>query len=149
LVKFKDNDKAYSECIKNGIIVPTENLEIEKIKTNLKIAEEDIETAKLALSKKNYNSGYKLYYDALHSLVEAFLCFDKIKSQNHQCLFAYLCHKHHELELNWNFFEKVRTKRNGINYYGTPVDLKDWKEVEITFNLYINLLKKKIIEKTS
>src|SRR3989344_3618680 len=72
---------------------------------------------------------------------------EKIKIENHQCLFVYLCEKHPDLEFSWEFFEKVRTKRNGINYYGLPVDNKDWKEVELQFTLYINALKKEIEKK--
>jgi len=69
---------------------------------------------------------------------------DKIKSRNHLCLFAYLCEKYPALELDWNFFEKIRTKRNGIAYYGAPVNDKDWKEATVQFQLYIDLLKKEI-----
>ena len=80
-------------------------------------------------------------------LVESYLCFDRIKSLNHQCLFAYLCIKYPELELSWEFFEKIRTKRNGINYYGQPVTSEDWKEVELQFKLYISTIKKEIEKK--
>ena len=80
----------------------------------------------------------------IHQLVESLLIFDKVKSTNHQCLFASLCVKHPELELSWDFFEKIRTKRNGMNYYGAPVQDKDWKEVGLQFELYINLLTKEI-----
>lgn len=96
-----------------------------------------------------WNSVYKLHYDALHGLVEGFLRFDKVKSENHQCLFAYLCKKHPELELDWDFFEKIRTKRNGINYYGTPVNQNDWKEAELQLTLYFNKLKKEIEKKVN
>lgn len=89
-------------------------------------------------------SVYKLYYDALHELVESFLRFENVKIENHQCLFAYLCEKYQEFEFSWDFFEKVRTKRNGINYYGTPVSFDDWREVEIQFYLYIKRLKEEI-----
>jgi len=75
------------------------------------------------------------------------LRFDNVKVDNHQCLFAYLCEKHSELEFNFDFFEKVRTKRNGINYYGTLVQSNDFKEVELEFILYINKLRKEIKEK--
>ena len=40
--------------------------------------------------------------------------------------------------------KKVRTKRNGIHYYGTLVTEQDWKEVALEFQLNINLLMKKI-----
>jgi len=99
------------------------------------------------LKKERFNSAYKLFYDVLHIVVEAYLCFDKVKSLNHQCLFAYLCEKHPELELSWDFFEKIRTKRNGINYYGQPVNSKDWKEIELQMGMYIKLIRKAIKEK--
>jgi len=70
-----------------------------------------------------------------------------VKSFNHKCLFAYLCVKHPELELDWNFFEKIRTIRNGIHYYGIAISQKDWKEVELQMNLYIKLLKKAVEDK--
>jgi len=72
------------------------------------------------------------------------LRFEKVKIDNHQCLFVYLCEKHSELDFNWDFFEKVRTKRSGINYYGVPVNYSDWKETEIQFKLYIKKLKEEI-----
>lgn len=43
--------------------------------------------------------------------------------------------------------ERIRTKRNGINYYGTPVSFDDWKEVELQFNLYIKRLMEEIKNK--
>jgi len=51
------------------------------------------------------------------------------------------------MELDWGFFEKVRTKRNGLSYYGTPVAEKHWKEVALQFQLYLKLLKKKLQER--
>ena len=89
-----------------------------------------------------------IHKTAFNSLVGNFLYsasrFEKIKIDNHRCLFAYLCEKHTELEFNWDFFEKVRTKRNGINYYGTPVEYNDWKEVELQFALYAKKLREEI-----
>lgn len=131
----------------SGSFIRKEEMEEAKVKTNLKIVEEDFYTANLALENKRYNTAYKLHYDLLHSLVEALLCFDRVKSRNHQCLFAYLCHEHPDLELSWDFFEEIRTKRNGIHYYGTAVTSEDWKRVELQFKLYIKLIRKKIEEK--
>ena len=142
-------EEVYDWCVAEGNIIPLSDFVEAKIISFLQIAEEDAISAQDAVTKKRWNSAYKLYYDVLHQLVEALLLFDKIKVKNHQCLFAYLCQKHTKLEFNWNFFEKVRTKRNGINYYGTPVDYKDWKEVELQFTLYVNTLKKEITKKLS
>ena len=144
--------EAFLKCKKEGKFIIIEETNLDKIKSTLTIAEGDIDAANslkkdIPKQSNQWNSIYKLYYDALHELVESFLRFEKIKIDNHQCLFAYLCEKHPELEFNWDFFEKVRTKRNGINYYGTPVNLNDWKEVEVQFFIYIKKLKEEIKKK--
>lgn len=145
--KFKTAEECYNSCQAEGHLKKVNEINIEKVKTNLEIAEEDLEIANLALEKKHWNSTYKLFYDVLHILVEAYLCFDKIKSLSHQGMFVYLYIKHPELELSWDFLEKIRTKRNGINYYGAPVAYQDWKEIEIQINLYIETIKKEIKKK--
>lgn len=139
--------EAYENCKANGIYLPQKEVDKPKIKTMLKIAEEDLETIEDLKNKDRYNTTYKLSYDILHTLTEAFLNFDKIKSTNHQCLFTYLCIKHPELELDWNFFEKIRTKRNGIHYYGSSVVKNDWKEINLQIKLYIKTLQKAIKRK--
>lgn len=150
--KYLTQKEAFMKCKKEGKFIVTEEIDKEKIKSILGIAESDIESANSI--KKNipklssqWNSVYKLYYDALHELTESFLRFEKVKIDSHQCLFAYLCERHPELEFSWDFFEKVRTKRNGINYYGTPVNFDDWMEVELQFTLYIGRLKESIKKK--
>lgn len=147
--KYLTQEEAYTRCISEGKIVPQKDIDLEKIKSMLEIADEDLEVIKelKKTSTPKWNTLYKLNYDVLHTLAEAFLSLDKVKSLNHQCLFAYLCVKHPELELDWDFFERIRTKRNGIQYYGVTVDEKDWKEVEMTLYLYINLFKKEIKKK--
>ena len=150
--KYVTRKEAFMKCKKEGRFIVIEKVNIEKINSTLRIADGDIESAdfiKKNLPKQNnrWNSVYKLYYDALHELVESLLRFKKIKIDNHQCLFAYLCEKNPKLEFNWDFFEKVRTKRNGIHYYGAPVNFDDWKEVELQFNLYIKKIKEEIKKK--
>lgn len=145
--QFRTVVEAYDICLADGNIIPQDNIDEDRIRASLRIAEEDLQSAEDSIAKKRWNSAYKMYYDVLHQLAEAFVRFDRIKIKTHLCLFAYLCEKHKNLELNWDFFEKIRTKRNGINYYGTPVNEKDWKEVALGFQLYINLLKQKIEDK--
>lgn len=144
---FETVEEAYDVCVSEGNIIPTAEIDEERITASLHIAEEDLQSAQDAVGKKRWNSAYKTYYDVLHLLAEAFLKFENIKLKTHLCLFACLCVKHPELELSWDFFEKVRTKRNGIHYYGNPVTEKDWKEVALQFQLYLDLLKKKIEER--
>ena len=147
--EYLNQKEAFLKCKKEGKFIIIEQVDEERIKATLAIAESDVESANILkknlLNKsKQWNSVYKLYYDALHELVEAFLRFERIKIDNHQCLFAYLCETHPELDFSWDFFEKVRTKRNGINYYGMPVNFDDWRETELQFNLYIIKLKDEI-----
>ncbi|GAJ19586.1 unnamed protein product, partial [marine sediment metagenome] len=147
--KYLTQNEAFMKCRKEGNFIVMEEIDTEKIKSTLNIADADVEAANsikknLPKQSNQWNSIYKLYYDALHELAESFLRFEKTKIDNHQCLFAYLCEKHPELEFSWDFFEKVRTKRNGINYYGTPVNFDDWKEAELQFGLYIKKLKAEI-----
>ncbi|MBU1202125.1 MAG: hypothetical protein KJ583_06310 [Nanoarchaeota archaeon] len=143
-------DEAYENCNSQGMFLPQQEVGIPRAKTMLLIAEEDLKTIQDIKEKKNrINTLYKLTYDVIHTLAEAFLLIDKVKSQNHQCLFAYLCYKHPELEFNWNFFETIRTKRNGIHYYGKGVIQDDWKEVSLQADIYIKLLIRKLKEQLS
>ncbi len=144
---FKDEEEAYAWCVSEGNLIPQMEINLGRIQSNLGLAQENLECAKDAIFKRRWNAGYKLYYDTIHLLAETILNLDKLKSASHQCLFASLCIKHPELELDWSFFEKIRTKRNGMNYYGTPVQEKDWKEVKLQFELYINLFTKEIKKK--
>lgn len=142
--QFRPCNEVCDDCINKGYLVKLEEIDTAKIQHMVSLSQADLNIARSTLDdlpKDNMlcNTVYKLYYDALHQLVEAFLRFDCIKSNNHQCLFAYLCEKHSKFDLDWGFFEKIRTKRNGIQYYGKPVTLADWKEAEIQFNLYIAL----------
>jgi len=57
-----------------------------------------------------WNSVYKLAYDSIHGMTQALILFDKVKIDNHQCLFAYLCEKHEELEFSWEFLRKYELK---------------------------------------
>jgi len=145
--QFETVEEAYDLCTAEGNIIPITDVDYAIIKASISIVEEDILNAQDAIVKKRWNSAYKTYYDVLHQLAEAYLKLENIKVRTHLCLFAYLCVKHPELELNWDFFEKVRTKRNGIHYYSNPVSEKDWKEVALEFQLYINFFKKKLKEK--
>jgi len=135
-------DQTYDQCISGGNIILQDFIDDNRINSMIKIATDDLESAKSLIKNKDprWGSIYKLYYDVIHQLAEALLLLDKVKSQNHQCLFSYLCIKHPELELDWNFFEKIRTKRNGIHYYGNMIAKRDWAEIEFQMNLYIKTL---------
>jgi uncharacterized protein (UPF0332 family) len=141
--------ESFDKCMCEGNILLQDKIDINKIKSMLQIANDDLESAKALLQTKDpkYGSIYKLYYDVLHQFTETLLLFDKVKSQNHQCLYSYLCIKHPELDLNWDFFEKIRTKRNGVQYYGNQIIEKDWTEIQLQLELYIKTLNEEINHK--
>jgi len=150
-MRERTSENIYDRCIADGYFTPLFPNE-EQVKTMLQLALTDLEAAKEWVKKTPKESGawnaiYKLHYDILHSLIEAFLRLGKIKARTHECLFAHVCIKHPELELSWNFFEKIRSKRNRSLYYGDAITYQDWKEAKLQLNLYINTLKKAIEEK--
>lgn len=120
--QFRQSKEVYASCQKDGYLIQQEEVDKVKITHMIAIALGDLEGIQMLIKNTSKESPiwstiYKLIYDALHQFVEAFVRLDRIKSGNHQCLFAHLCEKHPELELDWSFLEKVRTKRNGIQYY--------------------------------
>ncbi len=151
--EYLKQQDAFLKCKREGCFMIREEIDIERIHAMVKIAKADLETVnstKKNLSKESaqWNSVYKLSYDALHELTEAYLWFEKVKIDSHQCLFAYLCEKHPQLDFNWDFFERVRTKRNGVHYYGTLIRFEDWKEAELQFQLYSKKLEEEIKKKS-
>lgn len=93
--KFLTQEEAFGKCKKLGDLIRIEDIDWAKIGSLLSIAETDFQAAEilkknLDKNNKEWNSVYKLSYDALHELVECYLRIERIKSQNHQCLFVYL-----------------------------------------------------------
>ncbi len=146
---FKTLEEAYDHCLVEGYIFPLEDFSPERISNSLRIVEEDLLTAQDAVTKKRWTSAYKLYYGVLQQLVESLLLFEKVKTKNDFSLFAYLCCKHPELELDWEFFERVRVRRDRIREEAILLTERDWKEVELQFRLYVSSLKKEVELKLS
>ncbi|MBI5064708.1 hypothetical protein HZA97_00600 [Candidatus Woesearchaeota archaeon] len=146
MIEFRTAKEALDKCDREGSIIPIKE-DIEKMKSLFDLSKGDqVAGEKLAkeLEKNNilWNNVYSSYYDALHKLADIILRFDNFSSMNHICLFAYLCEKHPELDLSWEFFEKVRTKRNGVHYYGQKIIKDDWTDVEFQMKLYLKILEK-------
>jgi hypothetical protein len=147
--KLKTAEQAYDECLTQGFINEIGTINREKASSLAENAETSISTAQIiikAIDKKakEWLSVYTHYYEALRMLTEALLIFNKVSISNHQCLFACLCTHHPDLELDWDFFEKIRTKRNKANYYGEQINYDDWREAETQLKLYISTIKKEI-----
>ncbi|MFH1134338.1 MAG: hypothetical protein V1735_07680 [Nanoarchaeota archaeon] len=146
--KTLDLEQTYTECVTGGSILPQDKVDIHKIQSMLPIIEEYMKSAEDMKAKNSFNVRYDLAYSALHMLTEAFLLFDEVEIASHQCLFAALCIRHPELDLDWNFFEKIRMKREGI-HHGAAIRREDWVEIDIQSKLYAKTLSQALKEKIS
>lgn len=150
--KHKTSKEAFAECERDGFYKEQVPPTPEEIQTMMRLGDAIVRQAQrlIPLTPKDsidWTVIYTMHYDALHQMTEAFLQLYKIKVSNHQCMFAYLCEKHPELQLDWGFLEEFRTRRNGAHYYGTPVSYVEWKKRELQINLYIATLKNAIEQK--
>lgn len=87
---------------------------------------------------------FRDHYESLRGLIEAYLLCGGIEADSHQCKNACICIKHPELELDWEFLETIRLKRNAINYRGQLLKYDDWKALKLKFELRISALNKEI-----
>lgn len=148
----RTQQSVFSKCSAEGSFVALAKIDYEKITSMVSIAFVDLDTINVWKQEAPKESGQwnailKIGYDVLHVLCEAILMFDKIKARTHECVFAFFCEKHPELEFDWNFFDRIRTARNRSVYYGKKATYDDWKSVDLQLNLYIRTLQKEIEKK--
>jgi len=153
-IEIDDLDKTYDFCLVQGNFKEKHTIDIELIKSLKNVAEKGLTFIKekskdIKKDSTDWTFVFRDYYEALRGLIEAHLLFDQIEADNHQCKNAYICTKHPELDLDWNFLETARLKRNGINYRGQLLRHEDWNKLSIQFELHINTLRKKLEEKLS
>ena len=144
-------DKTYTLCISGGNI-KEKSVDIELIKSLKLVAEHGLQfiinkSKDIPQESTDWTFVFRDYYEALRGLIEAYLLFDGIVADNHQCKNAYICFKHPELDLDWTFLETIRLKRNAINYRGQLMKYVDWKILKLKFELHISLLRKEIERK--
>jgi hypothetical protein len=152
-ITIDDLDKTYKLCTSTGRI-KEKSVDIELIKSLKTVAEKGLEFIKskskdIPKESTDWTFVFRDNYESLRGLIEAYLLFDGIEADNHQCKNAYLCFKHPELELDWEFLETIRLKRNAINYRGQLLKYDDWKSLRLKFELHINALKKEIGKRLS
>ena len=144
-------DETYKVCMSTGSI-REKSVDVELIKSLKIVAEKGLEfinrkSKDIPKDSTDWTFVFRDYYESLRALIEAYLLFDGIEAENHQCKNAYICFKHPELELDWEFLETIRLKRNAINYRGQLLRYEDWKVLKLKFELHINALKKEIEHK--
>ena len=150
-INIDNLDKTYKLCINTGKF-KEKTVDIELIKSLKSVAENGLEfiqdkSKNIPKDSTDWTFVFRDYYEALRGLIEAHLLFEGIEADSHQCKNAYICFKHPELELDWEFLETIRLKRNAINYRGQLLKYNDWKTLKINFELHINVLKKEIEKK--
>ncbi len=144
-------DKTYRLCLNTGNIkekIP----DVELIISLKQMAEKGIEfinskSKDIPTNSTDWTFVFRDYYESLRGLIEAYLLFEGIEADSHQCKNAYLCFKHPELDLDWEFLEIIRLKRNAINYRGQLLRYEDWKSLKLKFELHLSALKKEIEKK--
>jgi len=148
-----DLEKTYKLCMSKGSI-KEKTVDVELIKSLKIVAEKGLEFIKdkskdIPKESSDWTFVFRDYYESLRGLIEAYLLFDGIEADNHQCKNAYLCFKFTKQEYDWNFLETVRLKRNAINYRGLLLKYDDWKMLKFNFELHISSLKKEVERKLS
>jgi hypothetical protein len=144
-------DKTYKLCMSTGSI-KEKLVDVELIKSLKIVAEKGLEfinskSKDIPKDSTDWTFVFRDYYESLRGLIEAYLLFEGIEADNHQCKNAYICFKHPELEFDWEFLETIRLKRNAINYRGQLLKYDDWKMLKLKFELHVNSLKKEIEKK--
>ena len=117
------------ECKDKGFIRNTK-IDSNLSKSLIEISDIKQETIKKSkLTEVTINAFLPLAYDSLREVLEAYCVLHGFKVANHICLGNLV------KELNPSFdlilFNRLRYMRNGINYYGNKVDLKQGKELII------------------
>lgn len=144
-------EKTFNACVSRGLI-KEKVIDIRLIKSLNLVAEKgigfiNVKSKDIPKDSEDWTFVFREHYESLRMLIEAFLLFDGIEADNHQCKNAYICFKHTELELDWEFLETIRLKRNAINYRGKLLKYDGWKQLRMKFELHINTLRKEIEKK--
>ncbi len=144
-------EQTYKVCTSNGNI-REKITDVELIKSLKIVAEKgiafiDSKSIDIPKDSTDWTFVFRDYYESLRGLIEAFLLFEGIEADNHQCKNAYICFKHPELEFDWEFLETIRLTRNAINYRGHLLKFDQWNALKLKFGLHINRLKAEIEER--
>ena len=151
MIKLKNLDEVYNQCVAEGNLQEPEEIDIGRAKSLLDNAELDLRSIRdiTAILEKNNNFG-KIWsdrYEIIRQLAQGILLLEKVNSNNHQCLYAHICVKHPDWEIDWESIETMRLLRNSVHYEGRPVNAEIWKQYKLKFEIYTNLFKKILREK--
>ncbi len=146
-----DLEKAYDLCITSGCIRETEP-EKDVIRSIVDTAKKGMAFIKEVSKNTKKESDhwafvFRGHYDSLISLVYAYILLEDIQVNDHECRIIYICFKHPELELDWNFLEMIRLKKYAIEYRGDTLRYEDWNRMQLGFELHISRIVSEIEKK--
>lgn len=142
----KTLEDTYDSCLSDGLVRGVADANPLKIKALMENARTHVSSAgmlsqALADDAPEWMDVYILHYEALRVYAQALLLLVRLDAPNHQCLFASLCMHYPHLELEWGFFERIRTRRNGAHYYGERITRADWQAIAFQTGLYLKALR--------
>jgi hypothetical protein len=62
-------------------------------------------------------------------------------------MYAHICTKHKDWDIDWETIETMRLLRNAIHYEGRPITEEKWKEYKLKFEVYYQTFSKLLKEK--
>jgi hypothetical protein len=142
---IKKLDEVYQQCVAQGKLQEPEEIDVERAQSLLDTSSFDLKSCNdiTPILEKNKNFGmlWTGRYEVIRQLVQGILLLEKVKSGNHQCLYAHLCKKHPEWEIDWETIETMRLLRNGVHYEGRAIPEQTWKEYKMKFEVYTRTFK--------
>lgn len=129
------------ECFRKGLIKKA-RIDEELIKSLIEMADMNETTVRNAkVNEINISPYVSLAYDSLREVLEA-ICISKgYKVLSHVCIAELM--RDLFKDFDYDQFDRLRYIRNGINYYGTKVELEQGKEIiNKIFAMKKSLLKK-------
>lgn len=116
-----------NECYKKNLIKKTKiNKGLIKSLIEMSNVKEKI-VKSASINEENISAYFSIAYDSLREILEAVCISFGYKVTSHSCLGELL----RKLIKNFNFYEfdRLRYARNGVNYYGTKINLQQGKEL--------------------
>jgi len=115
------------DCKKKGLIKRT-NVDKELIKSIIEMSDsKEITINEAKINSISISAYVSMAYDSLRETLEALCILKSYKVASHLCLGELL--KELIKEFDFNSFDRFRYIRNGINYYGTKIDLEQGKQI--------------------
>ena len=93
-IDIDDMGRTYDVCLANGNFREKNLVDVEVIKSLKDVADKGLEFTKrkstgIKPDSSDWTFVFRDYYESLRGMIEAFLLFDQIEAESHQCKNAY------------------------------------------------------------